>query len=131
MRVDRHDHSHFGANRQLLPVSKRLQPGLALEILPRPCSHATASHERIARSDMTEVVWRFLTHLLQHAVERFRAADVETDEDGVRVRVGEGPHVVVVRRSWKRRKAQKQIGQVYFGLVFMAARHMSVGSILG
>lgn len=39
------------------------------------------------------------TNLFQHAVQGFRAADVETDEDSVRVGVGERPHVVVVRRS--------------------------------
>lgn len=43
-------------------------------------------------------------NLFQHAVEGFRAADVETDEDGVWVGVGERPHVVVVRRSWNQGK---------------------------
>lgn len=40
------------------------------------------------------------TNLFQHTVESFRAADVETDEDGVWVGVGERPYVVVVRWSW-------------------------------
>lgn len=40
-----------------------------------------------------------VTNLLQHAVERLRAAYVKADEHRVRVRVGERPHVVVVRRS--------------------------------
>lgn len=44
------------------------------------------------------------TDLFQHAVESFRAADVETDEDGVWVGVGERPYVVVVRRSWNQGK---------------------------
>lgn len=39
------------------------------------------------------------TNLFQYTVECLRAADVETDEDGVRVWIGERPYVVVVRRS--------------------------------
>lgn len=36
------------------------------------------------------------THLLEHAVQGLRAADVKADEHRVRVRVRQGPHVVVV-----------------------------------
>lgn len=37
------------------------------------------------------------THLLEHAVEGLRAADVKADEHSIRVRVGQGTDVIVVR----------------------------------
>lgn len=39
------------------------------------------------------------TNLFQHAVECLGAADVKTDEDGVRIWIGEGPHIVIVWRA--------------------------------
>lgn len=66
------------------------------------------------------------TNLFQYTVECLRAADVETDEDGVRVWIGERPHVVVVRRSWNKRKHQTETHshniQIQFCLVFEAVR---------
>lgn len=39
------------------------------------------------------------THLLEHTVQGLRAADVKADEHSVRVRVGQGTDVIVVRRA--------------------------------
>lgn len=39
------------------------------------------------------------THLLEHAVQGLGAADVKADEHSVRVRVGQGTDVVVIRRA--------------------------------
>lgn len=42
---------------------------------------------------------RGATNLFHYAVERFWAADVETDEHSIGVGIGQGPHVVIVWRS--------------------------------
>lgn len=42
-------------------------------------------------------------HLLGCAVEGLGAADVEAEQDGVRVAVAEGTHVVIVGRAWGKR----------------------------
>lgn len=56
------------------------------------------------------------TNLFQYAIQCFRAADVKTDEDSVRVWVGERPHVVIVWRPWnkgKTRNIQIKFGRCY------------------
>lgn len=59
------------------------------------------------------------TNLFQHAVKRLWAADVKADKDGIRIRVGERPHVVVVRRPCMERRGEerkrKLFRQIYFG----------------
>lgn len=47
-------------------------------------------------------------NLFQHTVERLRAADVKADEDGIRIRIGERSHVVIVRGPCRRRRGKER-----------------------
>lgn len=108
-----------------LPSSDRCR-----DLAQWPCSHITALQPHITRPDVTqsaEVPLTFdpvkpnmafkaegwaATNLFQHAVQGFRAADVETDEDGVGVGIGEGSHVVIVWRSWNQREKNMHLQAV-------------------
>lgn len=93
----------------LCPWIKPDQSWMAsVELIKAPMIESASQRQRAA-------------NLFQHAVKRFRAADVKADEDGIWIRVGERPYVVVVWRPCRRRR-ETQASQIYFGSVWKSAR---------